>query len=266
MRGRQKKPAQTLAGGGLAVGANEVSTLSYTGSFCVSDGSTIPGWRQNGGSGATMDDWVSWLLLDVGFHPKWFMTLTFGNDYSEMPAEWVRSTWKWLVHRLNLQVGGPNYRRKFHHSYFSYVMTLEYQKRGALHIHAVGDGRVDFGMVHHLWCPKFGGRYGFAWISTIPKLHGRPDLDAKSSDEFSAMKYVLKYVLKDSQPIVWLKRNPIEVKHVDLRSLDGPSRSIVGPRAGTEGTRAGAADEDWGSRSVGEWEEVVHHKEKPEGD
>jgi hypothetical protein len=237
MKNRIEKAPQSLTAGG-ALSPKETGwsdIVQDTGPVCVSDDSTV---LVNGPVGAidgrvTLEDWLSW-LLSVDFRPAMFLTLTYDNRFSEMPAEWVRSTWKWLVHRLNLDVGGDGYKRKFKHSYFSYVMALEYQSRGALHIHALIENpgeAIRYMRVQELWSPKFGGRFGFAWLSHVPdfKRRGLEALKAGSVD--AAERYVLKYVLKDGSPMVWIKKKRIDVRVVGLNVVPAPSRSIVRPVA-----------------------------------
>jgi hypothetical protein len=235
MRRPQKKEPHpfSLAAGGAALSQKTDNTLPYSeivSPISVTDDSTVAKDASTVGARVSVDDWISWLRA-VGFQPKMFLTLTYDNRYSEMPAEWVRGTWKWLVHTLNSRMGGANYRRKFKHSYFSYLMTLEYQKRGALHIHALIENpneAIRYMQIQELWSPKFGGRYGFAWLSHVPnnKLTGLNALKAGSED--AALRYVLKYVLKDSQPIVWIKHRKMKVDHVDLRAPGAPGAIAAG--------------------------------------
>jgi hypothetical protein len=266
VRSKKEKAPQSLAAGGtLSPKENQSGILQDTGPISVSDDSTILESASVGPAvdgRVTVDHWLAW-LRSVDFRPAMFMTLTYDNRYSEMPAEWVRSTWKWLVHRLNKDVAGDDYKRKFKHSYFSYVMALEYQKRGALHIHALIENpneAIRYMRVHELWSPKFGGRFGFAWISHVPnpKLVGLNALKAGSED--AALRYVLKYVLKDGSPLVWIKKKRVEVRTVDLRPFDGPSNSIVGAPA-PKGRRA---QSDSGQFDLGIGGD--RDKEKPEGD
>jgi len=245
MTDSEKKPHSSLAAESAgAADENQTNTPEYGSVPPVSvlDGSTgAPGASTDGAPGAegerggavrvTAEDWISWLRA-VGFKPAMFLTLTYDNRYSEMPAEWVRSTWKWLVHKLNHEIGGNQYKRKFKHSYFSYVMALEFQRRGALHIHALIENpneAIRYMRIHELWSPKFGGRYGFAWLSHVPnpKLTGLGALKAGSED--AALRYVLKYVLKDSSPLVWIKKKRVEVRTVNLSSSVGPSDDAGGP-------------------------------------
>ena len=154
------------------------------------------------GTRAGQADWLAW-FSSVGFAPTSFITLTFDNRFAEVGPDWVRGLWKKLVHELNKDVGGRDYRRKFKHSYFSYVMTLEYQTRGALHVHALVDNWIDYELLHRLW----NSYAGFAWVKRV-----------HPSSEHE-MRYVLKYVTNDAAPLVWFKRNKVQLRRVDLRGL-----------------------------------------------
>jgi hypothetical protein len=162
-----------------------------------------PGASQGpAGTRAGQADWLAW-FASVNFAPTSFITLTFDDRYSEVGADWVRGLWKKLVHELNKDVGGRDYRRKFKHSYFSYVMTLEYQTRGALHVHALVDNWIDYDLLHRLW----NSWAGFAWVKRV-----------HPSSEHE-LRYVLKYVTKDSAPLVWFKRDRVQLRRVDLRGV-----------------------------------------------
>src|SRR3990172_6474993 len=96
------------------------------------------------------DDWADWLLLR-GFVPVGFLTLTFDSRRGAMSDEGALWWWRQLVRQLNEDAGGRKYRRKWGHSWFSYVVGLEYHKSGVPHLHALVDGRVSFARVHALW-------------------------------------------------------------------------------------------------------------------
>ena len=163
-----------------------------------------PGVSQDraGPRSASQDDWLAW-FASVGFAPTSFITLTFDNRYAEVGPDWVRGLWKRLVHEINRDVGGVRYKRKFKHSYFGYVMTLEYQTRGALHVHALVDNWIDYDLLHRLW-QRWAG---FAWVKRV-----HPGCE----DE---IRYVLKYVTKDSEPLVWFKHKRVHLRRVDLRGV-----------------------------------------------
>lgn len=162
----------------------------------------VPGASRGTAGTARQGDWLAW-FASVDFRPTSFITLTFDNRYSEVGPDWVRGLWKKLVHELNKDVGGVHYKRKFKHSYFSYVMTLEYQTRGALHVHALVDNWINFEMVHRLW----QSWAGFAWVRRV-----HPGSEHE-------LHYVLKYVTKDSAPLVWFKRDRVLLRRVDLRGV-----------------------------------------------
>lgn len=136
---------------------------------------------------ATSSDWVDWILA-AGFVPHSKLTLTFENDVCEGKA-WAM--WHRLVRELNVRTTlGPGYRRKVKHSYFGYVVGMERQARGVVHLHAVVDNRVSYVNVHRLW----NEWAGWAWC--------KPVRDGEAS-----LRYALKYALKSGgQPLVWLQR------------------------------------------------------------
>lgn len=168
------------------------------------------------GGGGLVDDWLAWLAAE-GFRVLTHITLTFddrgyppikpGDRYvsaAEIGPEKAMGLWKKLVHELNVsmcaRMGGKGegeiYRRWWKHSYFGYLVCLERQKRGTLHLHAVVDNWVDYDQVHRLW-QRWAG---FAWCRKIDDGDDR------------AIRYVLKYVTKAHAPsAVWLKRERVLV-------------------------------------------------------
>jgi hypothetical protein len=156
-------------------------------------------------------------LAAEGFRVLTHITLTFddrdrppikpGDRYasvSEIGPERAMGLWKKLVHELNVsmcaRMGGKRdgeiYRRWWKHSYFGYLVCLERQKRGTLHLHAVVDNWIDYSQVHKLW----QSWAGFAWCRKIDDGDDR------------AIRYVLKYVTKAHAPsAVWLRRDRVAV-------------------------------------------------------
>ena len=52
---------------------------------------------------------------------------------------------------LNEETFGKRYTNYVGHSYFSYVASIEYQKRDVIHFHMLIDRPVDFRAVHKYW-------------------------------------------------------------------------------------------------------------------
>lgn len=148
-----------------------------------------------------IDDWLDWLFAK-NFYPTAFITLTFDRQKCAASVEGALWWWRRLVQHLNTRMANSDYRDKWGHSYFGYVVAVEYHKSGAVHLHAAVDNWIDFAEVHSWW----GERCGFAWIK-------------KTQNSTAAMRYVLKYVVKSDQaPTVWLQRRR---RSVDTLTLPG---------------------------------------------
>jgi hypothetical protein len=87
------------------------------------------------------------------------------------------------VRKNNEHAFGKHYTQKVGHSYFSYVVGLEYQTRDVVHFHALVDQPLDFSYVHDFW----GDRCGFAWI------------DGKIKSNAATVGYVCKYTVKGGE-------------------------------------------------------------------
>ncbi len=117
---------------------------------------------------------------------KFFITLTFRDVVTRDQSEHL---WRFLVQVMNQELYGNHYVRIVGHSYFSYVVGHEHQKRGALHLHALVDQRVHFSLIHSVWNKVAG----YAWVEPV-------------TDLARAVAYVSKYVVKDGDLIVWQQR------------------------------------------------------------
>lgn len=138
-----------------------------------------------------------WILFawQQRFVPKSHLTLTFdqkrrGKVSRDQALWWQRR----LVDLLNRRMGGVQYRRKWSHSYFGYVVGVEHHRSGVAHLHMCVDKWIDFKFVHHWWnllC-------GYAWINGRFK-----------DDPEAMLRYVLKYVVKeDARPTWWFQPEP----------------------------------------------------------
>jgi hypothetical protein len=107
---------------------------------------------------------------------KVFLTLTFREDKAPDVAN---AYWKRLVRELNQELYGKHYTKKVHHSYFSYVLGVEYQRRDVIHFHAIADKPLNFKKIHTLW----NDWAGFVWTDII-------------KDKRDCVRYVAKYTLK----------------------------------------------------------------------
>lgn len=127
-------------------------------------------------------DWLATLKI-------WrvFLTLTFKNPIAPEPAFQI---WRRLVCILNQKNFGKHYTRMVHHSYFSYVLGLEYQRRDVVHFHALVDKPLNFDLIHRWW----NRAAGFAWIDQIEHYD-------------KAIHYVTKYVTKGGELRIYTARS-----------------------------------------------------------
>lgn len=151
-------------------------------------------------------EWVEYLLM-AGFVPASMLTLTFDLKKHAVSVDQAGWWWRRLVDRLNVDMGGSNYRDKWGHSYFGYVMGSEYTRAGVVHLHVIVDNWVSFRTVHRWW-----NLYnGYAWTRI-------------TDDLVSSLGYVLKYVVKsDLAPSIWLQKKRQVVEHLHIEQLDRPS-------------------------------------------
>lgn len=154
--------------------------------------------------------WREW--LPEQFVPITMSTLTF-DTYKKVPHLTVDSSWglfKRWVHEINRHVMGKNYKRKFKHSYFSYVVTGEYQIRGVIHYHVLVDNYIPYEFANSVWRRIAG------YIKTKP-IHNSE----------GSIRYVTKYITKsDITPVIWIVKNKVIIKTIDFnekvqRYLDG---------------------------------------------
>ena len=111
---------------------------------------------------------------------KSFLSLTFRE---EKTPDVANSLFQWFIRETNKHAFGKHYTRRVGHSYFSYVLGLEYQTRDVVHFHALIDKPIDFSFVHKTW----GERCGFAWI------------DGNLKSKVATVNYVCKYCVKGGQ-------------------------------------------------------------------
>ena len=91
------------------------------------------------------DQNVSWILSLADW--KVSLTLTFRD---EKPSDVAVAYFKRLVRELNKGVFGKKYTKIVNHSYFSYALGVEYQRRDVIHFHVIIDKPVDFYKIHTL--------------------------------------------------------------------------------------------------------------------
>lgn len=134
-------------------------------------------WTSRLGRAARQEATRDWLATAKAW--KLFLTLTFKNPIGPEPAFQI---WRRLVRILNHKSFGRHYTRIVQHSYFSYVLGIEFQRRDVVHFHALVDKPLNFDLVHRWW----NRAAGFAWIDQI-------------QNRDKAIHYVTKYVTKGGE-------------------------------------------------------------------
>ena len=108
---------------------------------------------------------------------KTFITLTFKD---EKPPDVANAFYRRLVQVLNKRLFGERYVRKVGHSYFNYILGMEFKlSRDVCHFHVLVDQPIDYQLLHSWW----GMAAGISWISKV-------------KDRSKALYYVTKYVCK----------------------------------------------------------------------
>lgn len=110
------------------------------------------------------------------FNWKVYGTLTFREPREPDVAD---RYWRRLVQVLNREAFGKQYVRRVGHSYFSYVLAMEYQKREVVHFHFLSDKPICFDLLHAYW----NSAAGFAWMEKVESVE-------------AVSIYVTKYLLK----------------------------------------------------------------------
>jgi hypothetical protein len=106
---------------------------------------------------------------------------------------------------LNREMGGPRYKHKWGHCYFSYLAGVEDHRLGGAHIHVAGDLWIDGAYLKSWWAATCG----FPWFRPVT---GQESLTA----------YILKHVIgQDDQPHWWIQKTPRAV------ILEGGLRRVV---------------------------------------
>lgn len=105
---------------------------------------------------ALVDGYVD-LAISKGFIAQTFWTLTFDERrLGRVSAERALDCWHWFVGVVNSRMHGDRFRRWCKHSAFSYIVAVDYSWLGAVHLHAVVDGWVDFKIGYAIWNSSFG--------------------------------------------------------------------------------------------------------------
>jgi hypothetical protein len=162
---------QDESGFGLARSANDLKEAESYLSRCE-DASEA--WEGRGIRRVVRNATSDWIVTLAPW--RILLTLTFRE---ETPVDVAWHHFYALVRRLNVALLGRHYTKKVRHSYFAYVVGIERQTRGVVHLHALVDRPVDFALIHREW----QARAGFAHTEMI-----------RNTSE--AVRYVSKYALK----------------------------------------------------------------------
>lgn len=115
--------------------------------------------------------------------------LTFTTRACITDRETIAGVWE-KFNRLMCRATGDRYR---------YVVTMEYQKRGAIHLHAAVSGWFPVGLAHKLWQVALGGKGSEKGADTLGGVrvdrrgnsrHGRPAT-------CKIARYISKYLVKE---------------------------------------------------------------------
>jgi hypothetical protein len=115
-----------------------------------------------------------------------FLTLTFKE---ETPYDSALKKYRRLVRKLNKSVVGNQYTKFVKHSYFSYILGIEYQRRDVIHFHVLIDKPVPFQLIHNYW----NDLAGYAWAE-------------KTYNHTDVVRYVTKYISKGGEIIPYLAK------------------------------------------------------------
>lgn len=124
-----------------------------------------------------------WAEFIGRYHWEWFVTLTFTDDIHPEAALKSMHVWK---SKLNREVFGHRWNEKKPYGVY-WVVAIEYQKRGVLHLHLLisGVGNTRRLSYMDIWA-EMGNKNGWARIEPVDKN------DAVSM-------YLTKYVTKDGE-------------------------------------------------------------------
>jgi hypothetical protein len=144
---------------------------------------------------------VAWADMAAmhGFMSHVFLTLTFDEErVGLVESDRALRAWRYLVALLNLMMWGKGYKKHWKHSSFSYIAAVDFSRLGAVHLHVVIDGWVDYREIHAIWNKGFG----FAWAERV----------GSEEDWRVALAHVVKYATKaESDVDFWFSHSPCRV-------------------------------------------------------
>lgn len=172
-----------------------------------------------------VETWVKF-LAEKNFVGMSHITLTFDLKRWVQRGVTVAAAlfmWRRLVQAMNESaLHTKDYQRKVGHSYFGYVVGVEFHKSGVVHLHVVVDNWIDYALVHEWW----NKRCGFAWITKL-----KPGVE----DEKRGVRYALKYALKSGcDPVYFIQGRRRDVSRVRLvkASREIIRRDVVNEKVG----------------------------------
>lgn len=168
--------------GGISLGVPSARVSGSLGESAelqkVLEADPLEGWNSKVARHELTEAWADWVAGVANW--RTFITLTFEN---EKTPDVALSLFKWWVRINNEYVFGKRYTRAVGHSYYSYLVGAERQKRDVLHFHVLVDKPIHYSLTHEAW----GDRCGFAWI------------DGDLKDREKVINYVCKYVMKGGE-------------------------------------------------------------------
>lgn len=105
---------------------------------------------------------------------------------------------------------------------FDYVLTMEYQQRGAIHLHAAVSGFFPMQLAHRLWQIALGGRGSERGADTLGnvRVDRRSTRGAPRSSVSRIARYISKYLVKEfardadfGKKRYWASRVDLEAPH-----------------------------------------------------
>jgi len=130
----------------------------------------------------TVEAWVDFARAH-GFIAQHFLTLTFDEKrIGPVGAERALMAWRRYVRVAMQSRYGRRFERKYGRASFSYIAAVDFSQLGAVHLHVVLDGALDYRHLHDMW----PDRYGYCWTETVDT----------SEDTRVALAHVTKYATK----------------------------------------------------------------------
>lgn len=136
--------------------------------------------------------WVEFLLTMADWRS--FITFTFKKDKH---PELALKDFTWWLRAMNKHAFGKNYRNFVKHSYFSYVLAIEWTSLDVVHFHALIDRPIDYAYSNRLW----NAFNGFMWIDKIGNVE-------------DTCKYIVKYAVKGNELVKLFEREQVRTPRV----------------------------------------------------